>query len=154
MAYGELMKIYWRRNFQTLAYFHLLVICHGMYIECIVHITFNKVKFRNNFHTLVIYHYIYIVHVRGNGGSSWTSTTAAAVWPQDHLEWGTQPQCGPVPYITLYYVLYSTCHEICTQFVLCYAVWLVIGGFPPFSSGLLHWHWGNHMIAPVPVKQP
>ena len=21
-------------------------------------------------------------------------------------------------------------------------------------SGLLHWHWGNHMIAPVPVKQP
>ena len=24
----------------------------------------------------------------------------------------------------------------------------------PYSSGLLHWHWGNHMIAPVPVKQP
>ena len=23
----------------------------------------------------------------------------------------------------------------------------------PHSSGLLHWHWGNHMIAPVPVKE-
>ena len=22
----------------------------------------------------------------------------------------------------------------------------------PYPSGLLHWHWGNHMIAPVPVK--
>ena len=24
----------------------------------------------------------------------------------------------------------------------------------PYPSGLLHWHWGNHMVAPVPVKQP
>ena len=24
----------------------------------------------------------------------------------------------------------------------------------PYPSGLLHWHWGNHMIAPVPVMQP
>ena len=24
----------------------------------------------------------------------------------------------------------------------------------PYSSALLHWHWSNHMIAPVPVKQP
>ena len=24
----------------------------------------------------------------------------------------------------------------------------------PYFSGLLHWHWGNLMIAPVPVKQP
>ena len=24
----------------------------------------------------------------------------------------------------------------------------------PCASGLLHWHWGNHMIAPVPVKWP
>ena len=24
----------------------------------------------------------------------------------------------------------------------------------PYPSGLLPWHWGNHMIAPVPVKQP
>ena len=26
--------------------------------------------------------------------------------------------------------------------------------FAPYPSGLLHWHWGNHMIAPVSVKQP
>ena len=26
--------------------------------------------------------------------------------------------------------------------------------FYPYPSGLLHWHWGNHMIAPVPVKEP
>ena len=26
--------------------------------------------------------------------------------------------------------------------------------FYPHSPGLLHWHWGNHTIAPVPVKQP
>ena len=31
---------------------------------------------------------------------------------------------------------------------------LGIDQFCPYSSGLLHWHWGNHMIAPVPVKQP
>ena len=30
----------------------------------------------------------------------------------------------------------------------------VLTCFYPYSSGLLHWHWGNHMIAPVPVKQP
>ena len=28
------------------------------------------------------------------------------------------------------------------------------GQFYPYPSGLLHWHWGNHTIAPVPVKQP
>ena len=26
--------------------------------------------------------------------------------------------------------------------------------FDPYPSGLLPWNWGNHMIAPVPVKQP
>ena len=28
------------------------------------------------------------------------------------------------------------------------------GCFHPYPSGFLHWHWGNHTIAPVPVKQP
>ena len=55
---------------------------------------------------------------------------------------------------------YSTAHEICTysccaMFCCVYiffngSIWLIF----PYSSGLLHWHWGNHMIAPVPVKQP
>ena len=42
--------------------------------------------------------------------------------------------------------------------VLCVVMLMlsVISGFMrciyPYSSGLLHWYWGNHMIAPVPVK--
>ena len=37
-------------------------------------------------------------------------------------------------------------------------VWLCLdvigtGWYYPYPSGLLHWHWGNHMIAPVPVEQ-
>ena len=28
------------------------------------------------------------------------------------------------------------------------------GHIYPYTSGLIHWHWGNHTIAPVPVKQP
>ena len=27
-------------------------------------------------------------------------------------------------------------------------------GSYPYTSRLLHWHWGNRMIAPVPVKRP
>ena len=37
--------------------------------------------------------------------------------------------------------------------LLCFAVvihWLI----SPYPSGLLHWHCGNLMIAPVPAKQP
>ena len=59
-------------------------------------------------------------------------------------------------------IMYSMniCHKICTG--VCSAwyfiVYTVLSGFVCFiylySSGLLHWHWGNHMIAPVPVKQP
>ena len=49
----------------------------------------------------------------------------------------------------------STSQELHSWFMLC-CVLLWFGGFQfyPCSSGLLHWHWGNHMIAPVPVKQP
>ena len=32
--------------------------------------------------------------------------------------------------------------------------WLGTGWFYPYSSVVLHWHWGNHMTALVPVKQP
>ena len=34
--------------------------------------------------------------------------------------------------------------------VLCLVYQLIC----PHPSGLLHWHWGNHTIAPVPVKWP
>ena len=30
----------------------------------------------------------------------------------------------------------------------------VVAIFHPYLPGLLNWHWGNPMIAPVPVKQP
>ena len=37
--------------------------------------------------------------------------------------------------------------------LLCFVVvihWLIF----PYPSGVLHWHWGNLTIAPVPAKQP
>ena len=51
-------------------------------------------------------------------------------------------------------------HEICTWcFCLpCCGYIIVFSGFMgciyPYPSGLLHWHWGNRVIAPVQVKQP
>ena len=33
-------------------------------------------------------------------------------------------------------------------------LWCSISQFYPHSLGLLYWHWGNHLIASVPVKQP
>ena len=35
----------------------------------------------------------------------------------------------------------------------CVLLWFDTCQYHPYPSGLLHWHWGNHMIAPVPVKQ-
>ena len=59
---------------------------------------------------------------------------------------------------------WSTSQELCrwfsisqtlyVWFVLCLVLlWLGTVRFYPYPSGLLHWHLGNHMIAPVPVKQ-
>ena len=45
------------------------------------------------------------------------------------------------------YIQYNTSLELCTWFTLyCDLLW--------FGTSLLHWHWGNHMIAPMPVNQP
>ena len=41
-----------------------------------------------------------------------------------------------------------------TLHLMNYAHGSCLGWFYPYTSGLFHWHWGNHMIAPVPVKQP
>ena len=50
---------------------------------------------------------------------------------------------------------YSTSQELCTQFTICYALfWFSDVQFYPHCLGLFHWHWGNHMIAPVPVNRP
>ena len=63
-------------------------------------------------------------------------------------------------FITSYEVVdeeYSVSHKTCTwyfstQFDFITAVCGSIWKSYPYSSGLFHWHWGNHMIAPVPVK--
>ena len=50
-------------------------------------------------------------------------------------------------------LFYSISQEICTRFLLCCALnkhWLIF----PYPSGVLHWHYGNLTIAPVPAKQP
>ena len=47
------------------------------------------------------------------------------------------------------------CVSVCTWFTVCMdLLWMCTGLFDPYHWELLHWHWGNHMIAPVPVKQP
>ena len=54
---------------------------------------------------------------------------------------------------------FSISHEISTVFYVLYFVMLfifvagIMWSSHPYPSGLLHWHRGNHMIAPVPVKQ-
>ena len=51
--------------------------------------------------------------------------------------------------------LYNISQEICTRFLLCWALlWLYIDWFFPYPSGLLRWHCGNLTIAPVQAKQP
>ena len=53
-------------------------------------------------------------------------------------------------YLQVWYI-----KSICTLSMHCCALlWLINGQLYPYPSGLLHWHRGNLMIAPVPVKQP
>ena len=63
----------------------------------------------------------------------------------DHLSWATifAWPTGWSLYtgFTIYIYKWSVCSAIISSIYL-------------YPSGLLHWHWGNHMIAPVPVKQP
>ena len=60
-------------------------------------------------------------------------------------------------YIGVIYVQYI--REVLEFYFIQYMSWIMdtglwfdISRFYPYPSGLLHWHWGNHMIAPVPVK--
>ena len=78
-----------------------------------------------------------------------------------------------------YCYTYNVAHEIYSSFVLFWFVLFILSGFIwfwmhmdilkgyfrvislslinhnyPYPSGLLYQHWGNHMIAPVLVKQP
>ena len=54
--------------------------------------------------------------------------------------------------ITLHKLIHVTslvCHCYFHIIRSCGLVWWIY----PYSPGLLHWHWGNRMIAPMPVKQ-
>ena len=72
---------------------------------------------------------------------------------------GRQPENEPPARRGEWRLLGREAHEI-DKGLLCFVVvalsvhdwftWFIY----PYTSGLLHWHWGNHMIAPVPVKQP
>ena len=48
-----------------------------------------------------------------------------------------------------------TVHSIKYAHMLCCHLYAVLMNASSCNySGLVSWHWGNHMIAPVPVKQP
>ena len=46
-------------------------------------------------------------------------------------------------------VMFSFIHMIISYG---FKISVLLNAHLPYSSGLLHWHWGNHMIVPVPVK--
>ena len=66
--------------------------------------------------------------------------------------------------------VYFNPNQLCTKLVQCHLQYIprnmhtvfallcfvVVIHWPifPYPSGLLHWHWGNLTIAPVPAKQP
>ena len=75
-------------------------------------------------------------------------------------QWETTLYCNVISYwqgafteLSLPWI-YNVIHGHCL--VLFWLCWLGLCGFTwyiyPYPSGLLHWQWGNHMIAPLPVK--
>ena len=64
-------------------------------------------------------------------------------------------RCSSPIFFKIYFIIHGlyfprSIHRVHT---LCFvAVWFWL--LSPVYSGLFHWHWGNHIIAPVPVKQP
>ena len=61
-------------------------------------------------------------------------------------------------YVYIYIYIYAVCsieHALGFKFCCLYHwSWWVMWHVYPYPSGLLHRQWGNHRIAPVPVKQP
>ena len=63
----------------------------------------------------------------------------------------SQPQYVKHPFVLrLEHATYPMKYICMFDFLL----WFSTAQFYPYPSGLLHWHWGNHMIAPVSVMQP
>ena len=65
-------------------------------------------------------------------------------------------RCSSPIFFKIYFMIHGqyfprSIHRVHT--LLCFvAVWFWL--LSPVYSGLFHWHLGNHIIAPVPVKQP
>ena len=63
---------------------------------------------------------------------------------------GLMQDCSISSALTMEILQSCTKPSICSCFVvLCFGLLQMMY---PYPSGLLHWHWGNLMIAPVPVK--
>ena len=79
-------------------------------------------------------------------GSPWTWSTQFINWKSCRLPWihrlGAWRYGIPDKIAVLCLVLFKW---ILSEYMSC---------FYPYASGLLRWHWGNRMIALVPVKQP
>ena len=57
----------------------------------------------------------------------------------------------------MYIISHRICNTVWLCFVLLWMSWVYIVFIRrtlPYLSGLFHRHWGNRMIAPVPVEQP
>ena len=73
-------------------------------------------------------------------------------------QWETSLHCNDISHWLGAYLdwsLHYISRIICTQNEIRYVLfWLGVNWFYQYSSGSLHRHWGNHEIAPVPVKEP
>ena len=74
------------------------------------------------------------------------------IWSfQDFARHIVYPHSGPITYA--HFLSAAFCYDLfgCGLIIsYCRFTWFIY----PYPSGLLHWHWGKHMIAPVPVQQP
>ena len=89
-----------------------------------------------------------------------TSHYLSQCWPRSLSPYGVTTQwvnhiCQVISMalVELCQCTYNTGKRYTRWFAFCNGLFGT-GWFDPYPSGLLHWHWGNHMIAPVSVMQP
>ena len=94
---------------------------------------------------------------------AWSSLSLPSYWPCPHVGRHYFLKVVWKKYIQKYmsavktefgdWICLSICsyNELCPSLPHCYCLML---DDLSISSGLLHWHWGNHLIAPLPVKWP
>ena len=87
----------------------------------------------------------------------WAASSAKNMWDlwmtfvqNNSLKWRKSVWQTTVSHLSCFIFLWITLFRFILNIS---SVLLCVTDFP-YSLGLLDWHWGNHMIAPVPVKQP